>query len=96
MNLKERNGKMLFTFIGLCVICFTVYVCTFTGAKAWIEVTKIEKTLNGATIITGEHGESVANPEDKTKQKEPEPNFGDIIAEINREFGGIDNGEESR
>ena len=87
---------MILTFIGLCVICFTVYMCTATGARAWIEVTKIENTSNGATIITDEQGAAVVGADNKPKQSEPEPNFGDIIAEINREFGGINNGEENR
>ena len=86
---------MILTFIGLCVICVTVYLCTAIGVRAWIEVTKIENTLNGATIITNDHGDSVVG-EDKNKNKEPEPNFGDVIAEINKEFGGINNGEEFR
>lgn len=87
---------MILTFIGLCVICFTVYMCTATGARAWIEVTKVENTLNGATVIM-ENDEAPKQGEPSVKKpNETEPNFGDIIAEINREFGGINNGEENR
>ena len=82
---------MILTFIGLCVICVTCYLSIATIVRAWLEVTKVENTLNGATIIT-------KDPEDTEQSKksgEPPINFGEVIAEINATIGGIDYGEET-
>ena len=87
---------MILTFIGLCVICVTAFACVAFVTNAWVKVTKLENRLNGATIITGDTVQPDTNDANKQKLKDPEPNFGDVIAEINKEFGGINNGEEFR